>query len=49
MIEISQYFFIRIINLLKYHSRCNDLAYINKIHLMEEGKLSNHVNIPIKH
>jgi hypothetical protein len=42
MIEISQYFFYRLINVLstKY--------YINQIYSMEEGRLIKHINIPSK-
>jgi hypothetical protein len=42
MIEISQYLFYKLINVLsKPH-------YINKIYPVEENKLIKHINIPSK-
>jgi hypothetical protein len=42
MIEISQYLFIRLFNILsrKY--------YINKIYSIDENRLSKNINIPSK-
>lgn len=49
MIEISQYLFYKLINLLNISTRNVNSSYITKIHLMEEGKLSQQIHIPIKH